>query len=190
LCKRIATVVFLSNPSRTVEIPAEFRNSGGFLRRDPGGLAAGLHWGPSMNALELLKQDHDVLKDYLEMAEDDGHHDKRDLMSRIARHFREHEEIEEQVFYPALKDHPKARDIVLEGYQEHHVVDVLLNELEALPVNDERWPAKLKVLKENVEHHIEEEEGDMFKKARSIFDKDELEMLGKRMANMKAGRPA
>jgi hypothetical protein len=142
-----------------------------------------------MNALDLLKEDHDVLKKYLEMAEEDGQHDKRDLMGRIATHFREHEDIEERIFYPALKEHPKAKDIVLEGYQEHHVVDVLLQELEAMPVQDERWAAKLKVLKENVEHHIEEEEGEMFKKARSVFDKHELDHLGTRMEDLRAGRP-
>jgi hypothetical protein len=143
-----------------------------------------------MNALDLLKEDHDILKKYLEMAEESDEQEKRDLMSRIARHFREHEDIEEHIFYPALKEHPKAKDIVLEGYQEHHVVDILLKELEQMPPSDERWPAKLKVLKENVEHHIEEEEGEMFKKARSVFDKGELEALGNRMEDMKAGRPA
>jgi hypothetical protein len=141
-----------------------------------------------MNAIDLLKADHDVLKKYLEMAEEDER-DKRELMSRIASHFREHEAIEEQIFYPALKEHPKAKDIVLEGYQEHHVVDVLLEELEQLSTADERWPAKLKVLRENVEHHIEEEEGEMFKTARRVFDGQELEALGTRMENMKAGRP-
>lgn len=143
-----------------------------------------------MNALDLLKEDHEVLKKYLEMAEEEGQHDKRDLMTRIAAHFREHEAIEEQVFYPALKEHPKAKDIVLEGYEEHHVVDVLLQELEQMPPEDERWGAKLKVLKENVEHHIDEEEGEMFRKARSVFEKHELENLGTRMEDVRAGRPA
>lgn len=142
-----------------------------------------------MNALDLLKEDHDLLKKYLGMAEEDGH-DKRDLITRIAAHFRLHEDIEEKIFYPALKQHPKGKDIVLEGYQEHHVVDILLNELEAMPTSDERWPAKLKVLTENVEHHIKEEEGEMFRTARGVFDKEELVALGTRMENAKAGRPA
>jgi hemerythrin superfamily protein len=143
-----------------------------------------------MNALDLLKEDHDVLKKYLELVLEDGDHDKRELMSRIASHLREHEAVEEQIFYPALKQHPNAKDIVLEGYQEHHVIDVLLEELEQMPPTDERWAAKLKVLKENVEHHIEEEEGEMFRKARKAFEKHELEALGTRMEDMKAGRPA
>jgi hemerythrin-like domain-containing protein len=189
-CKQTANVIFLNNPQGAGGIPAKFHDEQASpppdSRRSGGSLAAGFR----MNALDLLKEDHDILKKYLEMAEEEAHHDKRDLMTRIATHFREHEEIEERIFYPALKEHPKARDIVLEGYQEHHVVDILLKELEQLPTGDERWPAKLKVLKENVEHHIEEEEGEMFKKARSVFDKDELEDLGSRMESMKAGRPA
>ena len=69
-----------------------------------------------------------------------------------------HERIEEEIFYPALKAHPKAKEIVLEGFEEHHVVDEIMGELEATPVTDEQWAAKFKVLKENIEHHIQEEE--------------------------------
>ena len=96
-----------------------------------------------------------------------------------------HERIEEEIFYPALKSHPKAKDIVLEGYEEHHVVDEIMGELEATDVTDETWGAKFKVMKENIEHHIEEEEGDMFKQARQVFDDDELEDLGRRMQELK-----
>ena len=93
--------------------------------------------------------------------------------------------IEEEIFYPALKEHPNAKDIVLEGYQEHHVVDLLVNELEEMVENDERWGAKFKVLKENIEHHIEEEEGEMFAAARKVFSEQELAELGERMERMK-----
>ena len=97
-----------------------------------------------------------------------------------------HERIEEEIFYPALKEHPKAKDIVLEAYEEHNVVDDIMGELEATDVTDETWAAKFKVMKENIEHHIEEEEGEMFKQARSVFDADELQALGDRMAARKA----
>ncbi len=144
-----------------------------------------------MDALKLLKHDHDLMKKLLDHAvEVEDALQRRQALQQIGNDFRAHEEIEEKIFYPALKQHPKARDIVLEGYEEHHVVDVLLEELEAMPPKDERWAAKLKVLKENVEHHIEEEEGEMFKKARSVFERDELEQLGARMSDLKAGRPA
>ena len=74
---------------------------------------------------------------------------------------------------------------MLEGYEEHHVVDLLMGELEQLDVADESWGAKATVMKENIEHHIEEEEGEMFKTARSVFDKAELEDLGARMEQRK-----
>ena len=144
-----------------------------------------------MNALELLKDDHDLMKKLLERAEAvDDSASRRQALQYLRNDFTAHEQIEERIFYPALKEHPKAKDIVLEGYQEHHVADVLLEELEAMPPEDERWAAKLTVLRENVEHHIEEEEGEMFRTARRVFDKHELETLGARMEDMKAGRPA
>lgn len=140
-----------------------------------------------MNALTLLKDDHDKLKKLLKEGEKkDSVQDRRSMLTEIAHEFRVHERIEEEIFYPALKQHPRARDIVLEGYQEHHVVDLLLRELEGMPPSDERWAPKLKVLTENVEHHIEEEEDDMFKKAKKIFDDEELDSLGNQMEEMKS----
>jgi hemerythrin-like domain-containing protein len=65
------------------------------------------------------------------------------------------------------------------------VVDLLMGELEGLDVADESWGAKAKVMKENIEHHIEEEEGEMFEKTRQVFDEAELEELGGRMAARK-----
>ena len=74
---------------------------------------------------------------------------------------------------------------MLEGYEEHHVVDLLMSELERLDVTDETWGAKAIVMKENIEHHIEEEEGEMFAKAHQVFDRAELLDLGERMAERK-----
>jgi len=74
---------------------------------------------------------------------------------------------------------------VLEGFEEHHVVDEIMGELGETDVTDETWAAKFKVMKESIEHHIEEEEGDMFPKARQVFDKDEIEALGNRMLELK-----
>ena len=74
---------------------------------------------------------------------------------------------------------------MLEGFEEHHVVDELMGELEPTPVTSEQWGAKLTVMKENIEHHIEEEEGEMFTQARQVFDTDELESLGARMLELK-----
>ena len=137
-----------------------------------------------MNAISLLLEDHAKMRkllDELESTTERGLKIRAELFSTIKGELTIHEIIEEEIFYPELKAHPKAKDIVLEGYQEHHVVDLVMKELEEVPVDHESWGAKAKVMKENVEHHMEEEEGEMFKQARSVFDRDELEDLGNRM---------
>ena len=142
-----------------------------------------------MDALQLLKKDHDKVKKLLadgETTTERGEKTRTELFATIKGELMVHERIEEEIFYPALRDHPRARDIVLEGYEEHHVVDEIMGELEALDVTDESWGAKFKVMKENVEHHIEEEESEMFKQARAVFDTQELDDLGTRMADLKA----
>jgi cystathionine beta-lyase/cystathionine gamma-synthase len=142
-----------------------------------------------MNAITLLEDDHKDLKKLLEKGDETterGVKTRAALLQEIAAKLTAHEKIEEDIFYPALKEHPKAREIVLEGYQEHHVVDLIMGELKSTREDDERWGAKFSVMKENIEHHIEEEEEDMFKTARSVFTREELETLGERMEQMKA----
>ena len=141
-----------------------------------------------MDALSLLKDDHQKMRKLLtelESTTERGVKTREELFSTIKGELTIHEIIEEEIFYPALKDHPKAKDIVLEAYEEHHVVDTVMAELEGLPVDDETWGAKAKVMQENVEHHMEEEEGEMFQKARQVFDREELEELGTRMEDRK-----
>ena len=146
-----------------------------------------------MDAIALLEADHRKVKKLLtelEATTERGVKTRSELFATIKGELTLHEIVEEEIFYPELKAHPKARDIVLEGYEEHHVVDVLMSELEALDVSDETWGAKAEVMKENIEHHIEEEEGEMFTQARKIFDRAELDDLGARMEARKisAGR--
>jgi hemerythrin-like domain-containing protein len=142
-----------------------------------------------MDAIAMLKTDHDKVKGLLEDLEsttERGVKTREELFATIKGELTVHEIIEEEIFYPALKGHPKAKDIVLEAYEEHHVVDTLMGELEGLDVSDETWGAKALVMKENIEHHIEEEEGEMFRQARQVFDRQELLDLGERMARRKA----
>jgi hemerythrin-like domain-containing protein len=137
-----------------------------------------------MSAISLLKRDHDTLKGLLKQLEsttERGVKTRTELFERIKQELSVHEAIEEEIFYPTLKEHPRAREIVLEGYEEHNVVDTVMGEMEALSVEDETWGAKCKVMIENIEHHIEEEEGEMFTKARQVLDSDELEALGRAM---------
>ena len=142
-----------------------------------------------MNAITLLKNDHDKVKGImseLEPTTERAEKTRTELFAKLKMELTVHEIIEEEIFYPTLKQHPKAKEIVLEGYEEHNVVDTLMGELEALPVTDETWGAKASVMIENIEHHIEEEEGEMFQKARQVFDRQELEDLGKAMETRKA----
>jgi hemerythrin superfamily protein len=137
-----------------------------------------------MDALRLLKEDHEKVRKLLEQGESTTERavkTREKLFERIKGELKVHEAIEEEVLYPALKEFAATKEIVLEAYEEHHVVDVILGELEATPVDDETWAAKFTVMKENLEHHIEEEEDEMFKQARKVMDESELDELGDRM---------
>jgi hemerythrin-like domain-containing protein len=137
-----------------------------------------------MDAISLLEEDHRKMKKLLselESTTERGVKTREELFATVKDELTVHEMIEEEIFYPALKEHPKTRDITLEAYEEHHVVDMVVAEIEGVPYDDETWGAKCKVMKENIQHHIEEEENEMFKQARQVFDEDELEALGEQM---------
>lgn len=142
-----------------------------------------------MDALTLLKTDHDKVKgmlDKLDKTTERAEVTRTDGLQALKAELTVHETIEEEILYPALMEFAKTKDITLEAFEEHHVVDTIMAELEGTDVADETWAAKLTVMKENLEHHIEEEEDDMFKKARQVMDEGELEELGDRMAARKA----
>ena len=137
-----------------------------------------------MDAMSLLKEDHEKVKKILgelESTTERGVKTREELFTKVKVELVVHEAIEEQIFYPALKENSKTKEIALEGYEEHHVVDTVMAEIEGVAYDDEKWGVKFKVMKENLEHHIEEEEGEMFKQARQVFDEDELAQLGESM---------
>lgn len=142
-----------------------------------------------MDALALLKKDHDAIKKLLKDSEDTTERavkTREDGFGRLKVTLTVHEQVEEAILYPALKQHAETRDIVLEAYEEHDVVDKVLGDLEATPFDDESWHAKLKVMSENLHHHIEEEETEMFEQTRKVFDRDVLEQLGEQMQQIKS----
>jgi hemerythrin-like domain-containing protein len=144
--------------------------------------------GAELDALTLLEQDHRSLEDLLKRGEsttERASKQRKALLGAIATELTVHEMIEERLLYPFLEQYPETRAIVLEGVEEHHVADVILKELQDTPVTDEQWAAKFKVFKENLEHHIEEEEGPMFRTARGVAGHDALVALGRKMAAMK-----
>jgi len=141
-----------------------------------------------MNAIELLKADHEKVSEIFEKLEDTTESDEKtrtELFTKLKQELDLHAHIEETIFYPVLKKAEETRDITMEGIQEHHVVKVLLGELNSMKAGSEVWTAKLKVLQENVEHHVEEEEDDMFKSARQVLSKERLEELGAQMEQEK-----
>jgi hemerythrin-like domain-containing protein len=142
-----------------------------------------------VDALTLLKKDHDevkkMLKD-LDATTERAVKTRQDLFERLEFSLAVHEQMEEAVLYPALKAHAETKDIVLEAYEEHDVVNTILGELEQTQFDDETWHAKLSVMRENLEHHIEEEEDEMFGQARQLFDKETLETLGEQMRTIKS----
>ena len=142
------------------------------------------------DAVQLLEREHRRFEELLKQGEDTTERaraTRRELLSTLTAELNAHELMEEKVLYPALQSHSETREIVLEGFEEHHVADLIVKELHEVATNDEAWGAKFKVLKENIEHHIQEEEGNMFRLARGIFSRDELRTLAGRMLKVRRG---
>jgi hypothetical protein len=146
-----------------------------------------------MDAFELLKADHNKVAQLFDLLEATSGNRKLDVLKRIKGELERHTHIEEKIFYPALEKPAETHDLTLEAYEEHKVVKTLLAELAGAKTADDQWQAKAKVLRENVEHHVEEEENELFHQADETLSDRALEALGNRMATEKArqqGRPA
>jgi hemerythrin-like domain-containing protein len=141
-----------------------------------------------MDALSLLREDHQKVKKILQELDSTttrGVKTREQLFTKLTSELTVHEKIEEEIFYPALKEQPKAKETVLEAYEEHHFVDEIKSQIQGTPFDAEEWGAKFSVMKENIEHHLQEEEGELFKHARELLGTTELQKLGERMQQMK-----
>jgi hemerythrin-like domain-containing protein len=139
-----------------------------------------------MKATTLLKKDHDTVRDLFkeyERAGDRAFQTKKKLFERVRTELEIHSAIEEEIFYPAVKGvhSEEAKDTVREAIEEHAIVKQLIEELSELDPEDEQYDAKFKVLRENVEHHADEEEDEMFSQAKKNLSDEALEDLGARM---------
>jgi hemerythrin superfamily protein len=156
---------------------------------DPAGYLA------AMNAITLLKNDHKTVEDLFKRFEKLGPRavkSKEDVVARIIRELSVHAAIEEMVFYPAIRDaveNGDVDDMVLESLEEHHIVKWVLSELDGMSAEHERFDAKVTVLMENVRHHVEEEEKDLFPKVNKLLGKPRLDDLGEAMAQAKKAAP-
>lgn len=137
-----------------------------------------------MNATKLLKQQHRQVKNlFKQLKKTEDATVRKQLLGEIARRLQTHMTVEEELFYPAVRDgvgNKKVQEMVPEAYEEHHVVKLVLNELPQISAMDERFEAKMTVLEELIDHHVEEEEREMFKAAQRL-GADELDILGQRM---------
>jgi hemerythrin-like domain-containing protein len=141
-----------------------------------------------MDVLKFLEDEHDEVKEVFKKLEQAEGASATRLWNQLKSMLTLHEELEETYFYPQLKEEKKTEDLVLESYEEHHVMDVLIEEISQLEPSAENWQAKIKVLQENTEHHIDEEEGSLFPKVRKIWDTRKREEVGRQMQQRKTER--
>jgi hemerythrin superfamily protein len=136
-----------------------------------------------MDALTLLTEQHEEVDQLIEAIEKSrAPQKKRELFETLADKLAAHATMEEQMFYPAVKA-KQTEDLLLESTEEHLAIKRVLADLLALEVGDERFDAKLSVMKEELTHHAhEEEEKELFPKVRRLLSRDELEGLGGEMA--------
>lgn len=144
-----------------------------------------------MEIYTALKADHRAVKKLLKSLEatDERSVRKRTLLLRLLKEaLVPHARAEERVLYDRLKrsGEDDVEDLAFESYEEHHVVDRLMEELEATSPEDKRWTALISVVKESLEHHIEEEEGELFKKARKSIDRRTAVAMSEEFIRLKA----
>lgn len=132
------------------------------------------------DALVLLRKDHDKVKGLFEEFEKaENLRRKKKIVADAIKELKIHATIEEEIFYPTLRSKKVDKDLLNEADEEHHVAKLLIAELDQMDGSEEHWEAKFTVLSENIKHHIKEEEGEIFPKARNI-DVDFV-ILGKKL---------
>jgi hypothetical protein len=138
-----------------------------------------------MDATKLLKEQHDEVSELFEEIEgSESDSRKQELFTELADKLAAHATIEEKIFYPSAYVGEELKDLLKEAVEEHLGMKRIMADLLEMDATDESFDAKIMVLKEQVEHHVEEEEGELFKTVRKTLSKDELEALGTEMERM------
>jgi hemerythrin-like domain-containing protein len=128
--------------------------------------------------LEELKKDHQEVQAILEkLKSSSGEKNRENLFLQLKKEIQPHLKAEEKHFYTALTQEKEAKENALEGFEEHHVTELVLKELEKMGKAEERWLAKMKVFAELVDHHVEEEESKIFKDAESVLDDEQFDEI-------------
>jgi hemerythrin superfamily protein len=135
-----------------------------------------------MNVLKILKKDHSTVQALFakfDRAGKSAYEKKSELFAQIRRELQVHSRAEEEIFYPALKAmNGEGRRLISEAVKEHKQVDELLTQISRLKPTDKNFDEKVETLIENVDHHVEEEEGEIFRFAEENCSEDQLEELG------------
>jgi hemerythrin superfamily protein len=144
----------------------------------------------SMDALQLLTSDHNRVRGlftlFKQAHESEDSTRMQSIAQKVVQELTVHTAIEEEVFYPQVKSRSdEISEMVDEALQEHHVAKSLIEELKTVEPAGDEWAAKMQVLIENVEHHAEEEEKEMFPKVRAASSADELNSLATRLESAK-----
>lgn len=123
--------------------------------------------------IEILKEDHQKVKSLFSEIEKGG---SSEIFSKIEEELKVHMDAEEKFLYPSLEKHDKEmREKTLEAFEEHHVAKQSIKEIAKVSQSDERWKAKVSVLKEMIDHHVEEEEKQLFPMAKKALDKNTIQ---------------
>jgi hemerythrin superfamily protein len=145
----------------------------------------------TMDGLEMLEEDHRKVEKLFNDFEEQGNQAykaKQGIAEKVIDELTVHSEMEEKVLYPFAQEQIEdTEENVRESFEEHHVVEELMKEIGGMGPEDEQFDAKVTVLMENVRHHIEEEEGELFPKIRKALGTERLEELGERMQAVKVG---
>lgn len=146
--------------------------------------------GSAEDAITMLKSDHTQVKRLLKQlskSQEDATEEREELLSRIESELKVHTQLEEEIFYPQFRDAATESDthLYFEAVEEHSLVDIVLPTMKQTDTSSEEFAAKAKVLLDLVEHHIEEEEGQMFPKAKRAMGATTLQELGEQMAQRK-----
>ena len=139
-----------------------------------------------MNVFDILKEDHrkvDGIFQQLEPAAEDG--TRQQLFRQLKQELDLHAHVEETILYPALKEAAQTREITVEAYEEHAEVKQLLARIEQTPPGDGKWIDLVSELRHNVEHHVEEEESELFGAARDVLSGAQIDEITRRVEEAK-----
>lgn len=133
---------------------------------------------------ELLKQDHQKVKKLFMECQSGG---SPEIFKQIEQELKIHMDVEEKFLYPVLEKHQEElREKTFEAFEEHHVTKQALKETSKVSPNDERWKAKISVLMELVDHHVEEEEKQLFPMAKKALDKNQIQEITEKIQQAKS----